>query len=736
MNMSNPSATSPATREFKPLHPFLRLVALLLAVALTLTGPVPMALAATTDSVTVTTSGSLNITNLAQSGTILTVVAGGSLADGTSITLAKGTITSGTLSLTSLIFSGTSAFQNKDVNLSVLSNLQLAAGGSLTVPNGMSISYGPSSGILLGGSSAVINVGSSSTQGGNVGAPGGEIRVDNVFASRSTLTVNTGTVTADVVSAAYLDLGAKLDLVKNGRGSLNLSLNSDKSVLNGGSLSVFSGTTTVTAGTLLVGDNFLSDGTSNSLKLTPATSNTSFPVIVALQGYTSVSSLLTSGGSASNVILGVSTDVTSGQLVVSNAATDASIFKGVLADAVDGSEGFKMYVVKNGDGSLLLSGSSSFTGGLTLNAGTLIVNGNSTSTESDGTTTILGPLGGGPLNLRGGTLKIQPPTLIVSTGSVDANGDPILDQFGNQIIVTTTQRDPLILLHNSVSFFNAKDEDVAAGGSLILRKVTFASESGTDTLTLAGVMDLDSDARVTSGGSVTLVVNTPTVISGAITGDPIYGSSTGGSSTMSLVKSGSAQLTLSGGNQYLGDFTVAQGTLLLGSTGALGINDPDLGTFSMNSLTVSSGGVLDLGGLTQSASVPLILSGTGAGSGALTNSGADASTYSGSLTLAAASSIGGAGDITLSGSVAGAYNLTKLGTNILTFGGTSTFSGSLLVSTGTAQVGSGGTLEFASAGGLVGNLVNNGVLRFNNSADRTVTGTISGTGSLVKVGAY
>ena len=680
-------------------------------------GLLPKTTAATTATVTVPTSGSLSITNLAQSGTILTVVAGGSFASG--IALATGTVTGGTLSLTSLIFSGTSLFQNKDVNLSVLSNLQLAAGGSLTVPNGMSISWGPSSGILLGGSSAVINVGSSATQGGILGATGGEIRVDSVFASRGTLTVNTGTATADTVSAAYLDLGAKLDLVKNGRGLLGLgALNS---LANGGSIPVFSGTTTVTAGTLLLGDNFLSDGTSNSLKFIPATSSTSCPVVVALQGYASVSSLLTSGGSATNVILGVSTDATSGQLVINNVATDNSIFKGILADAVDGTPGFQMFVTKNGEGSLLLSNaSSSFTGGLTLNAGSLIVNADSSrSTDSDtGTTVISGPLGGGALNLRGGTLFAQPPY------SYDLS-DPL-----NPVVTRNTS----ILLHNQVSFFQSTDSDVATGGSLVIqRKATFASSNGTDTLTLAGVMDLDSNAGVTSGGSVTLVVNTPTVISGAITGDPSYGSLTGGS--MSLVKSGSAQLTLSGGNQYLGNFTVSQGTLLLGSAGALGINDPDFGAFSMNSLTVSSGGVLDLGGFTSSTSTPLILSGTGAGSGALTNSGVDASTYSGSLTLATASGIGGAGDIILSGSVASAYDLTKLGTNMLTFGGTSTFSGSLQASAGITTISSTGTFEFTSTGGLVGNLTNNGVLRFNSSADRTVAGTISGTGSLVKVGA-
>ncbi len=139
--------------------------AFLLAFALIFTGVVPKAVAATNGTVTVTSDGQLDIANLVQSGTILTVVAGGSVVDNP-ITLTTGNFSGGTLSVGGLIFSGTSAFQDKDVNLSAVSYLQLASGGSLTLPNGMSVSSGPASNTVLLGGRVTLNVGSSATQGG------------------------------------------------------------------------------------------------------------------------------------------------------------------------------------------------------------------------------------------------------------------------------------------------------------------------------------------------------------------------------------------------------------------------------------------------------------------------------------------------------------------------------------------------------------------------------------------
>ena len=326
--------------------------AFLLAFALIFTGGVPKAVAATNGTVTVTSDGQLDIANLVQSGTILTVVAGGSVVDNP-ITLTTGNFSGGTLSVGGLIFSGTSAFQDKDVNLSAVSYLQLASGGSLTLPNGMSVSSGPASNTVLLGGRVTLNVGSSATQGGYFGVGGGAIRFENVAATRSTLTVNVGNSEGDNVSAAYLDLGARLDLVKNGRGILGLNLT------NPGSLPVFSGTIIVSAGTLQLGDNFLSDGTSNSLLILPASGSALYPVVVSLEGSASVSSFLTSGGSANNVIFG--SNPNSGflsQLVINNVASDNSVFMGVLCDAIDGQAWSPLSVVKNGTGSLLLANSN------------------------------------------------------------------------------------------------------------------------------------------------------------------------------------------------------------------------------------------------------------------------------------------------------------------------------------------------------------------------------------------
>jgi autotransporter-associated beta strand protein len=712
MKFSLKHAIIPSVRESKSLHPILRLLAALLVFALVFTGPVPMAVAATS-TVTVGSTGGLIITNLAQSGTLLSVVAGGSFTG--DITLVTGT-TGGMLSVGGLVFSGTSAFQDKNINLSTLTYLQLASGGSLTLSNGMVLdSFPPASGILLGGSATLTVGSSSSSKEGALGISGGEIRVDSVSTSRGTLTVNAGTATTDTISGVYLDLGAKLDLVKNGRGILGLS-----SANSGGTLSVFSGTITATAGVLQIDDGFLSQGTSNTLKVSHATGSTLYPVTIALKGATYLTSLVTLGGSASNSILGVSMDASSATLTLTNDVSDSSVFRGLILDAADGSDGVNpLYLVKNGNGALLLSnGKSSFSGGLTLNAGSLILNASSTAAldNTTGITTIVGPIGARAMSIRGGTIYVKPP----------------FDSDGNALTG--------INIDNALSFFAASDTDIVniTGGSLIQRKVIFASSNGTDSLAIARGIDLDSSSAISGGtalasGSVTLMVNTPVEISGPVIGDPYYGTSESGSITMSLVKTGLVQLKLSGANQYLGGFTVAQGALLLGSTGALGSVD-DLGNvLTMNSLSVLSGAVLDLGGFTQAVSTPLILSGTGTGGGALTNSG-DVATYSGSLTLAGPASIGGLGDITFSGAVNAGNALTKVDVNMLTFGGSSTFSGSLLVSSGTAQVGSGGTLEFASNGGLMGDLTNNGVVRFNNSTASSVTGTISGSGSLVKLG--
>jgi autotransporter-associated beta strand protein len=139
----------------------------------------------------------------------------------------------------------------------------------------------------------------------------------------------------------------------------------------------------------------------------------------------------------------------------------------------------------------------------------------------------------------------------------------------------------------------------------------------------------------------------------------------GGSGALSLTKSGTGTLTLSGNNTFTGGVLINAGTIVLGSSTALGSAGPIM--------AVAAGATLDLGGQTVSPAPPLTIHGTGAGgNGALTNSSATAASYAGQFNPAFPGSftIGGTGDITLTGGFGAPNAVTKIGTNTLTLSGT------------------------------------------------------------------
>ena len=196
-----------------------------------------------------------------------------------------------------------------------------------------------------------------------------------------------------------------------------------------------------------------------------------------------------------------------------------------------------------------------------------------------------------------------------------------------------------------------------------------------------------------------------------------------------VIKQDSGNWVISGANTYTGSTTVSAGTLALGATGALGN-----GTSNTSGLTVSAtGAALDLNGYTPTANVALTLNGTGVSSGgALVNSSATAAAYAGTVALGSASSIGGAGNITLSNTISGAYGLTKVGANTLILTGATNGSTATTISTGTLQIGSGGTSGALGSGAVA----NSGTLAFDRSDSYggTVNNAISGTGAVTVSG--
>ena len=142
-----------------------------------------------------------------------------------------------------------------------------------------------------------------------------------------------------------------------------------------------------------------------------------------------------------------------------------------------------------------------------------------------------------------------------------------------------------------------------------------------------------------------------------------------------VIQNGDGTLTLSGANTYTGDTTINQGTLAV--TGTLG---------------------------------------NGNYAGAIANNGALIFNQ--------------AADQTLSGVISGSGGLEKDGDGTLTLSGANTYSGDTTINQGTLAVT--GTL---GNGNYAGAIANDGALIFNQAADQTLSGVISGSGGLTKEGA-
>jgi len=285
-----------------------------------------------------------------------------------------------------------------------------------------------------------------------------------------------------------------------------------------------------------------------------------------------------------------------------------------------------------------------------------------------------------------------------------------------------------------------------------------------------------STAQIQTGSGINATVNSP------ITGN--YGFS----------KIGAGTLTLSGANTYSGATTVNAGTLVLQNTNASSIYNIASGTtlewnVASNGTTIDSATATFQGSGTFRKTGPGILQwGAGAatfslGSGSLidvqggiftggnsgnevwTNNLSDLNIASGALFKGVEANVR-VNRLTGSGKVSSGLNsssftpgitvgvdggsatfdgvvadgdspnnstFTKAGSGTQTLTGNNTYSSNIAISAGTLQLGGAGTLGWNGINGAyAGNIANNGTLQYSSSANQTLSGVISGTGSLIK----
>lgn len=260
---------------------------------------------------------------------------------------------------------------------------------------------------------------------------------------------------------------------------------------------------------------------------------------------------------------------------------------------------------------------------------------------------------------------------------------------------------------------------------------------------------------ITLGGDTTIGVDAATLIlSGGVTGADGTILSKAGAGTLILTSTADVSAKVSGGalqignggstGDIAGDVQLAQDTSLIFK---LASDKTYAGLVSGNGGLVQAGtGVLTLtrantysGGTTISAGTLSIAAADNIGTGALTLAGSG--TLKARETFGLSQSVqlmpvsgsgGGTFDVdatkllTLSGTIAGSGSLTKTGSGTLQLTGANTYTGGTTILEGTLKIGNGGVL-----GSILGDIVNQATLIIDRSDDYAITGSVTGTGTLL-----
>jgi outer membrane autotransporter protein len=265
------------------------------------------------------------------------------------------------------------------------------------------------------------------------------------------------------------------------------------------------------------------------------------------------------------------------------------------------------------------------------------------------------------------------------SGGVPASGDDAIITNASAIVEGATAATANSL---TIQSGNATVGNIGGGALTIGGEISVGALGSSASLTLnigtisVNILSIGANGTYsdTSSGTIILSGSTPTIQMAGGVNLVVNGQIQG---TSGLIKSGLGTLTLNGNNTYSGGTTISLGTLQVGNGGTSGF--------------LGDGDVTDNAALLFNRSDSLVVSNSISGNGSLTQ--------------------------------AGAGTLVVVGSN--------SYAGGTLVSTGTLQVGNGGTSGTLGSGVVI----NNSALVFDRSDTLVVSNTIGGGGSLTQAGA-
>jgi len=625
------------------------------------------------------------------------------------------------------------------------------AGGAIAVDAGQQLtstgSVSGTGGLIKNGDGTLV-VNGVASQAGGVTANGGTLALGGTNTYTGDTTINTG---ATVLVSRDNNLGASANHIDLEGGALlaNGSFTTARDVTvgsTGSSLGANTGDTLTSTG-VVSGSGTLNTQGAGTIVLDGTNTYTGGTAIH--DGVVQISSDANLGAAGGGIALSGGSLHTTGDIASTRAITTTSGAGGFDVDtgttfstsgAVSGTGG----LVKNGEGTLAISGTLSQMGGATVNDGTLALSGNNSylgaNTLNGGTLQIasdtnLGDAGnhvvfqGGQLHVTGDTTTAR--TVDTTTGS---DADLVVDS-GKTFAVNGTVQGNGGLVASGTGTLVLGGNNTYTGGTLVNggtvqigNDAALGAASGAITLaggTLHTTGDVASARNVTlSGGDFAIDQGATFATTGNVGGN-------GG-----LVKNGSGTLEIDGTASHTGGTTINDGTLVLagnnGYTGGTTLNGGTLQVASDANLGNTSDALVFNGGT-------LHATGDVSGTRAITvNTDALIATDS-TATFAT------------SGTVSGHGGVSKSGDGTLILSGNNTYEGGTTIDGGTLQIASDANLGASTSaltfnGGSLhttGTIVTQRTLNLAGSAtvvndagtSLTTAGSVVGNGGLVKDGA-